>query len=252
MDLLSKIQLKKNALTANERKACDAIMEDMVLVQHHSLEELSNAIGVTKTSILRFCQKLGYSGYSEFKYDLINYVNSQHKQEGENDNRISAVENLYANAISLIHYSVTEEMVQNLVRDIRNARRVYIAGSINSGVAALQLRYALLMYGIDADLINSDEEMRSRDMCMKEDDLLILYSVSARTEMIVRAFDTREQNGCRIALITMNEKTPLKEKADHFICLPHVGTPQKSLLQDIPIAAVFNEIIIRFMNQNEQ
>lgn len=41
------------------------------------------------------------------------------------------------------------------------------------------------------------------------------------------------------------------EKADHFICLPHVGTPQKSLLQDIPIASVFNKIIISFMNHSE-
>lgn len=247
MDLISKIQMSRSTMTANEKKACDAIMEDMILVQHSSLAELSEIIGVTKTSILRFCQKLGYSGYSQFKYDLIRFVN-ENSAEGENQSPITAVESLYGNAISLIHHSVSDEEMRKLSADIVSARKIYIAGVINSYVSALQLRYALLMYGIDATVISGADELHSIDMCVREDDLIIAYSVSGTLSLLKMIAEMKDQTRCRTALFTMNPSSSFKEKADHYIVLPKAGTSQSSLLQDLPIVSVFNEILISYLN----
>lgn len=76
MDFLSNINLKKNTLTKNELKACELILMDLNKVQMYSLTEMSEKIKITKTTILRFCQKMGYSGYTEFRYDCVKYVNS--------------------------------------------------------------------------------------------------------------------------------------------------------------------------------
>lgn len=249
MDLLSKIQLNRNSLTKNEAKACDAIMNDMMLVQHNSLAELSEKIGVTKTSILRFCQKLGYSGYSEFKYDLISYVNSLHSENESMENTITTVEQLYANAIGLIHHTVKEEDLQVLAEEIRKAGKVVVSGIVNSSVAAMQLRYALLMYGIDATPALSETDLKILDMSMDENDLLIVYSVSADSEVMKPAFNLKEQSHCHVALITMNKDTVYKEKSDHFFCLPDIGVPEKSLLQGIPIFTVFNEILLNYIER---
>ena len=247
MDLISKIQMSRSTLTANEKKACDAIIGDMMLVQQKSLAEVSEAIGVTKTSILRFCQKLGYSGYSQFKYDLIRYVNEN--SSTEDSNPITAVESLYGNAISLIHHSVSDEDMRRLAESIIHARRIYIVGVINSFVSAMQLRYALLMYGIDATLISGYDELHAVDMCVGSDDLIIVYSVSANGKLLKMVEDIVEQDQCHTALITMNPSSSFKETADHYIVLPKAGTPQNSLLQDIPIVSVFNEILISYLTQ---
>lgn len=247
MDLISKIQMSRSALTANEKKACDAIMEDLLLVQHSSLAELSETIGVTKTSILRFCQKLGYSGYSQFKYDLIRFVNENNAQ-GEDQTPITVVEALYSNAISLIHHSVSDEQMKNLAADIVNARRIYIIGAINSYVSAMQLRYALLMYGIDATVLTGVDDLRAVDMCVQKGDLMILYSVSANAEVLAKMEEMKEQTDCKTALFTMNTSSPFRNMSDHYIVLPKAGTSQSSLLQDIPIVSVFNEILISYLN----
>ena len=85
MDLMDTIKLKRSALTKNESKACDMICEDLKLVQNCSIQELSEKIGVTKTTIMRFTQKMGYSGYSEFKYAVISYVNSSENKDGNEE-----------------------------------------------------------------------------------------------------------------------------------------------------------------------
>lgn len=246
-DLLTRIQMNRNTMTPSERKACDAIMEDMLLVQHNSLAELSQEIGVTKTSILRFCQKLGYSGYSQFKFELINYVNSRHQKNQGTHNAITAVDQLYINAIGLLDQSLQEKEMQSLAKDILRAKRVVCAGAINSYVSAIQLHYALLMYGVTTTVVGSQEDLRCLDMVLEKNDIIVLYSVSARSPIVQAAFNLREQTNCRIALVTMNRTEGIR--ADHRMCLPDIGAPEKSLLQNIPLFTIFNEILLNYLSQ---
>ena len=48
----------------------------------------------------------------------------------------------------------------------------------------MQLRHALLMYGIDATLISGYDELHAVDMCVGSDDLIIVYSVSANGKLL--------------------------------------------------------------------
>ena len=67
---------------------------------------MSEKIKITKTTILRFCQKMGYSGYTEFRYDCVKYVNSlsnaERVIEDENE-KIMNVEKIYMDTIKLLH-----------------------------------------------------------------------------------------------------------------------------------------------------
>lgn len=139
--------------------------------------------------------------------------------------------------------------MRRLSESIIHARRIYIVGVINSFVSAMQLRYALLMYGIDAMLISGYDELHAVDMCVGSDDLIIVYSVSANGKLLKMVEDMVEQDQCHKALITMNPSSSFKETSDHYIVLPKAGTPQNSLLQDIPIVSVFNEILISYLTQ---
>ena len=65
---------------------------DLNKVQMYSLTEMSEKIKITKTTILRFTQKMGYSGYTEFRYDCVKYVNS-----------LSNAERVIEDELSLIH-----------------------------------------------------------------------------------------------------------------------------------------------------
>lgn len=254
MDFLSNINLKKNTLTKNELKACELILKDLNKVQMYSLTEMSEQIKITKTTILRFCQKMGYSGYTEFRYDCVKYVNSlsnaERLIEDENE-KIMNVEKIYMDTIKLLHYTLKDEDFRTLATMIQSARKVRCVGEINSEVTCLQLKYALAMYGIDADVLPSKATVKAVDLITNEQDLLIVMSASANSEIVKEAYSLKENNGCQIALVTMNPSTPLEVKSDIFLLLPSVAPlKNKSLLDSVPIYSLFVEILLHYLNSD--
>lgn len=253
MDFLTNIHLKKHLLTKNELKACDAILDNILLVQRLSLAELSEKIGITKSSILRFCKKVGYSGYNEFKYECIRYVNSIHNVpnciEEQVQTHITKVGNMYSNVLNLMDKVVDEQEVKKLVSLIKKAKKIRAIGVINSSLACLQLRYAFLMFGVDIDVITSAEELKAIDLCIGPEDLIIIFSVSAKSDYIKNAIEYSKNVGAKLALITMNIESQWRSEVDAFITLPSISNLKgDSLLNSVPIFSVFIEILIIYYN----
>lgn len=252
MDFLSNINLKKNMLTKNELKACELISQDLNQVQLYSLTEISKVINVSKTTILRFCQKMGYSGYTEFKYDCVKYVNSLKNAERllENENsKILNVEKIYMDTIKLLHYTLKDEELNALSQMMRKARKIRCVGEINSEVSSLQLKYALAMFGIDADVLSSSSHVKAVDLITNQNDLLIIMSASAKSHIVGQAFELKKDTGCQIALVTMNPSTPLEKESDLFLLLPSVSSlKNKSLLDSVPIFTIFVELLLHYLN----
>lgn len=248
MDFMENIQLKKGTLTKNELKACEMICKDLKIVQMHSIQELSEEIGVAKTTIMRFCQKIGYSGYSEFRYALINYVNDpQNSAETKNDNTIANVAGIYADTIRLMQHTISDAEMEDLALQLLRAGKIYLAGSINSFVSAKQLYYSLLMFGIEASVLDSESAAKSVDMCVKKDDLIILYSVSGRSQIVKPVINLKEQSGCRLIMITITGADK-DDRIDQLIRLPGLSVQRGSLLENIPVYTVFNEILITYIS----
>ena len=80
---------------------------------------------------MRFAQKMGYSGYSEFKYAVINYVNTSVRQDRNEEDVITHAENVYADTIRLIHHTCDESSMKKIAEKIIHADNVYLAGMIN-------------------------------------------------------------------------------------------------------------------------
>lgn len=251
MDFLANINLKKTSLTKNELKACELICKDLKQVQTFSLTELSNNIKISKTTILRFCQKLGYSGYTEFKYDCVKYVNSLSNVESrvsQNKEKIINIENIFMDTIKLFHYTLSEDVLIDLSKAIKTARRVRCVGQINSEVTCLQLKYALAMFGIDVDVLSSATQVKVVDLVTNSDDLLIVITAGAKSEIVDQAVELKENTGCKMAVVTMNAATSLEDEADVFVLLPSVATlKNKSLLDSVPIFSIFVEILLHYL-----
>lgn len=253
MDFLTNIKLKKHLLTKNELRACDEILDNILLVQKLSFTELSEKIGITKASILRFCKKVGFSGYNEFRYECIKYVNSIHNVDtGDKDEiktHITKVGHMYSDILNLMNKVIDEEEVKKLIKLIRAARRIRAVGVINSAIPCYQLRYAFLMFGVEIDVINSDVELKAIDLSINSNDLTIIFSVSARSECVKNAIEYTKNVGGKTALVTMNVTSEYCNNVDIFITLPSVSNlKNESLLNSVPIFSVFIEILNVYYN----
>lgn len=250
MDFVTNIKLKQALLTKKEKIACDAILDNLMMVQKYSFTELSEMIHITKPTILRFCKKVGYSGYNEFKYECIKYVNSvshfNEELELKQDN-ISRTTKMYAEVISSLDSLIIQEDLNQIVTLLSTCRRIRAIGMINSAVSCWQLRYALLMFGIEIDVVDSVEALKTVDLCFKPNDLTIIFSVSAQNELVHNAIQLSKQSESSLVLVTMNKDNPYKQDCDVHLLLPSLGDLKKqSLLDSVPIYSVFVEILISY------
>lgn len=68
--LLEKLREEK-LFTSHEKTVADYILEHPRQVPSMSAEELADASYTSKATIVRLCQKLGLTGYQEFKIRLV-------------------------------------------------------------------------------------------------------------------------------------------------------------------------------------
>ena len=67
MSCLIKIRSIRDDMSANEKKLADYIISNSALLRDYSSLQLAKAVGVSQSSVVKFCQKLGYKGYPDLK-----------------------------------------------------------------------------------------------------------------------------------------------------------------------------------------
>ena len=75
MTLLVKLQ-NSDLYTEREQKICEYILEHCEQVSRMSSRELGRQTFTSSTVIIRFCRKLGYESYNDFKVNLISAMKS--------------------------------------------------------------------------------------------------------------------------------------------------------------------------------
>ena len=68
------LRAKYDTLILSERRVADYVLENPLEVSQCTATQLAKAVQVSKTTVIRLCQTLGYQGYHDFKYALIHDV----------------------------------------------------------------------------------------------------------------------------------------------------------------------------------
>ena len=67
---LVKIRSERDRMSAIERRIADFIVENAQLLRDYSSQQLANALGISQSSVVKFCQKLGFKGYPDLKLSI--------------------------------------------------------------------------------------------------------------------------------------------------------------------------------------
>lgn len=68
MSALLRIRAGRDQMSAIERRIADFILDNAQLLRDYSSQQLANALGISQSSVVKFCQKLGFKGYPDLKY----------------------------------------------------------------------------------------------------------------------------------------------------------------------------------------
>ena len=99
IDFGSKVNERYSEFTHSQKMVAGYLMDHPDVAAFCSLQELSERIGVSTTTVIRFARMLDYSGYSDMQKDFQNNIqNIQETLSAQNDQDLEAAVNLIASS----------------------------------------------------------------------------------------------------------------------------------------------------------
>ncbi|MBP2099358.1 MurR/RpiR family transcriptional regulator [Enterococcus rivorum] len=228
---------KIHSLNELEMLVYQYIAENQTTIPKLTIRQLSAACHVSTSTILRFCTKMGFDGFSELKYAL-----------KEEQIQSSSFEQYYDATIHVdsflkkINQQPYYETLEPAIRMITETRHVAFSGLGTSGIlGSYGSRYFVNM-GINSYTITDPfTPIPPRGF---ENTLAIILSVSGETSEIIRQIADLKRSGAQILTLTNNEHSTIARLADYNISyyMPDERSPYTgstiNITTQIPVIAL--------------
>ena len=196
-----KLREVKNDLSIKELEVAQYIMTHTQTVKNMSIQTLAKLNYVSTSTILRLCNKLGYSGFSDFKVDLISSspqkfgtdilqddINLNDTLEDVN-RKVQAMEK---SSIDETHSIVNLKALDNAIDLIITSNKIVIFGVGSSGLVGKELEYQLIKIKKDINCHFDAHISRSIVSTLGKNDLIIIISHSGETPECVELLKLAE------------------------------------------------------------
>lgn len=163
-------------LSESEKETVGYIRKNKEEVSKMSITDLSSKVLSSKSTILRLAKKLGFRGYSELKYSLV-----------EDSNQISIIP---SDLIGLLKHDIEQTFqysqqinFEPLIEKIRNAGHVYIYPSgYTQNNYAQELSKELLLTGRDNYILSGKSNFEMVTPRLTSEDFVIIISLSGEMD----------------------------------------------------------------------
>ena len=99
-------------LTASEQLLLDYIIEDPKRCIHQNLKEICEQLYISNATIVRFCQKIGFCGFNEFKFELRSQLESHREDLLPGDAIFDAQLSMFKDYIRSVPFDQLEQIYQ--------------------------------------------------------------------------------------------------------------------------------------------
>lgn len=246
--MISKINIDIiNSLSHLEIEALRYIEANACKVVELSIKDLSNQSFISTATIMRLCKKLGYSGFSEFKYDLKKELDNT---ECENDFSFEKTINDSILAITETAKMLDYNMIMEVIEKMDNAKHIHFFAK---GLSGNVLQYAsklLLTKGIANTFYTDTHIAHIAASKMNEQDLLILASLSGETTQVLKMAQIAKARNVTVVVLTGNTINELAKLGNYnfgFFCDKYAVRPTDTSSR-VQLLFVLNIIFTTYYN----
>ncbi|MGI6230072.1 MAG: MurR/RpiR family transcriptional regulator [Tractidigestivibacter sp.] len=219
MDAFRQIDLHYGELTATEQKVADAVREDPESFLQSTSTMVAKQVGVSQSTVSRFCQKVGYESFSDFRMNLMVSLsaNTPRKKDEKQGDPIDYL----CNMIRATDESLKKGTIKALAEEIVEARIVYTTGGGLSSAPAEALSLELLKYNIPSLYIPTGQEMIQMHVADARDLVIIFSSKNDTQRMLLNVLhETAASRRPKTVMVAHIPTHPLRKLVDEFIVLP--------------------------------
>lgn len=217
-NLLHGIACSMEKFTSSESELAKYIIGNPDEISQLSINQIAKKIHISPATITRFCQKISFSGFNEFKYELKRYIDLRNKPAASSDiKEIDYFSNLYQNHLEIIETTfrnMTYFDVQQAITLLTEAERVHVYGIGNSGIAAQEFKWKFFRIGIQVESITDPHQAVMDAALSSNRSLVIGVSVSGKTKEVIDAVKIAKRQGASVLAITSDKTSKLSQLAD--------------------------------------
>ncbi len=249
-------------ISRKEQQIADYILHYPERIIHQSIGDLSRQLGMAESTVFRFCQRLGYKGYKEFKIDLATFKKQENPLEhqiyegiSETDSAKGIAKKVFeANrqALSETLELLDEEILDASVRLLTTSRQIIFFGVGGSNVIAMDAYHKFLRSPLNVVCETDSHIQLMKAARMTENDCGVLISHSGQSRDILQIAGQVKKSGAKLIVITSFLLSPLAELAD--LCLlstsKEIAFRPEALASRITQLSIMDALFVNVMYEN--
>lgn len=219
--VLENIRRHLDSMHNAERKVATFILNNPNLALESNVSETAERSGVSDATVVRFCQRLGYSGFFQMKLrlshdiaqDRILQINNGEQKPNSAREKIS----LIANTILSISQRVSTDTFRRCADAINRSPTVIVVGNGHAKILASDIIYRLIRLGIRCSGGGYAETDFENIHLGQRGEVAIFVSHSGEDRKTVEEMRLATKSGLTTIAITDASKCPMAQYADYSL-----------------------------------
>ena len=231
--LILRIQEKRSALTASERKLAKVIMENQRLVETHTATELAAMAGVSKATTARFFRTLGYADFEEVRLQAREERNRREPYVEVSPARASVASGrsisdhleLELSNLTRTFEELRSDVLPRVAGLLAEAPQVWFAGfGAEEGAARIgRTLFSRMRHDVHL-LIGAGQDWAGELAATGPRDVLVLLTFEPRPRMLRALLSYARTSRMRVVTLTDHAFQPQAERFSEIVLPCHVAS----------------------------
>lgn len=205
----------------SEKKIADFILQQPDTVVHMTVAQIADNTGVAESSVIRFCQRMGYNGFTQLKINLASHLKKPEeailKDIHPGDNAYMVTSKVFASSMEALQDSLKtldKDELSKAVEFLIEAKRIEFYGVGSSAPLAMDAYYRFMRIGLNAYAATDPHISRFSASMLDSESVAIGISHTGRTKDTIRNMEMAKSKGAKTICITSYQDSPITQFAD--------------------------------------
>lgn len=247
-EIIVRLRFLIPTLPRAERAVAEALLEKPELICFMTLAELARETDSSDASIIRFCRKMGYSGFTDMKQAFISALNNSsitiveeiHKEDSVLDN----LHKVYKSNMQTLSDTILladAEAYEAAVQALLSAKSIHFFGAGDSAAICQLFYFKFRRLGIPGSAQQDAVMQLVEASNLGEGDIAIAISYEGKSRTVVNAMRIAKERGATIICITKMSKSPLLKLSDINL---FIATSDVTMGRDIVARRVAEQMLV--------
>lgn len=251
MSIYDKMQKKEN-FSETENQILQYLIQNQSDIEKITIKELATYTYSSNATIIRLCQKLGFSGFRDFKIGFVKEIENHKLITNTIDYSFPfqleeptsvIVQNMYSlfkECIDMVHSRLDVQILDEMAKTIENSRRTFLFGV---GDSQLTIR-SFMNKGVKINYfpILASENYEQYYICkqMNSNDCALFITYGGKHETFNSCVKILRQKKVKVMVLTGNPDCFVARHSNYCISIPDME-------KDAKIATFYSQMVFQYI-----